>query len=98
MGILAPGLVVVAAIAIITLLSIRAPQAGMQMLFRRLLLGIAIASSALLLVSVAAFVYLLRHNADSPAGVIPMILGVICAVIALPAWIGFAIQARLRRA
>ena len=98
MGILAPGLVVVTAITIITLLSMRAPQPGVQTLFRRLLLGIAITSSLLLLVSVASFLYLEQHNADSPAGAIPMVMAILCSVIAVPAWIGFAIQARRRRA
>jgi cytochrome bd-type quinol oxidase subunit 2 len=87
-------LIVVAAISGITWLAINARQPRLQGFFRYLLLTVAIAATTLFIVSVALFVVLARGNADSPAGAIPLVLAVICAVVAVPAWIGFVVQAR----
>jgi cytochrome bd-type quinol oxidase subunit 2 len=89
-------LIVVAAIGGVTWLAINARQPRLQSFFRYLLLTVAIVSTTMLIVSAALFVLLARGSADSPAAAVPMVLAVIFAVVAVPAWIGFVVQERCK--
>jgi sterol desaturase/sphingolipid hydroxylase (fatty acid hydroxylase superfamily) len=66
-------------------------------LYRRILLGVAIASTVGLILMLALFFYLLKAGPNSPAGLVPLFLAVPCALVAVPSWIGFVVLVRLAK-
>jgi NADH:ubiquinone oxidoreductase subunit K len=94
---LLPVLIVVAAVCGVTWLAISSRQPRLRGVFRYVLLTVAIASTTLLIASVALYVVLSRGSSDSPAAAVPLLFAILCAVVAVPAWIGFVIQAHTLR-
>ena len=90
-------LIVLALVGVITWLAISAQRPSQRLLYRRILLTVAIASTIGLSLMVALFLFLLRAGPNSPAGLIPAFLAVPCAFVAVPSWIGFVVQARLAK-
>jgi hypothetical protein len=91
------GLIIVALVGVITWLAMSARRPRLRVFLRYLLLTVAIASTTLVVASGALFFVLIRKSADSPAAAVPLMLAIVCAAVAVPFWIGFAVQARLRR-
>ena len=87
-------LVAVLVIGVVTWLAISARQPRVRVFFFYLLLTVSISSTTLLVASVALFIVLARGSADSPAAAVPLILAIVCAVVAVPSWVGFVVQAR----
>jgi len=90
-------LIVLVVVGVITWLAISAQQPSQRLLYRRILLTVAIASTIGLSLMVALFFYLLRAGPNSPAGLVPAFLAIPCAFVALPSWIGFVVQARVAK-
>ncbi len=90
-------LMIVAVVGVLTWLSVNPRLPRLGAVLRSVLLTVAIASTTLLVASTALFFILSRSSADSPAAAVPLMLGTICAFVAVPCWIGFVLQARLRR-
>jgi cytochrome bd-type quinol oxidase subunit 2 len=90
-------LIVFAVVGGVTWLAVTAEQPSQRLRYRRILLSVAIASTIGLVVMLALFVVLLRAGPESPAGAVPLLLSIPCAVVAVPSWIGFAVQTRLAK-
>jgi predicted anti-sigma-YlaC factor YlaD len=90
-------LIVLVVVGVITWLAITAQQPRQRLLFRRILLTVAIASTIGLVLMLALFFYLIRTGPNSPAGLVPAFLAIPCAFVALPSWIGFVVQARVAK-
>jgi len=90
-------LLVAAAVGVCTWLAISASQRRQRNFFRYFLLTVSIASTTLLVASVALFFVLASGSADSPAAAVPFMAAILCAFVAVPSWIGFVVQARLTK-
>jgi F0F1-type ATP synthase membrane subunit c/vacuolar-type H+-ATPase subunit K len=90
-------LIVVAVFGVITWLAISAREPSRRLLFRRILLTVAIVSTIGLAGMVALFFVLMRAGPNSPAGLVALALAIPCAIVAVPSWIGFVVQARLTK-
>jgi hypothetical protein len=89
-------LVVVAIVGVVTWLAISARQSRLRGFFRYVLLIVAISSTTLLIASAALYVVLSRGSSESPAAAVPLLLAFFCAVVAVPSWVGFVVQARYK--
>lgn len=86
--------VVTATIAgLATWVAMKARTSWLKSVARYFLLAVSIASTTLLLASVAFYVVLTRESADSPAAFIPLVLAAVCCGVAIFFWAGFALQA-----